>query len=292
MRTFSDDYAPLVSTTQKASDGHFSAVLPVRVRVTAVDASAGRSDAEEVIRWRLKPPPKEFTRLVAPPASLLTEFCRLRQPDVSAQRIADFANSWGPLGPRVAHRYFPESRPSVTRGLEHVGLWRSVAEATRAIAILAVALRRGEKGDADAWATIFASSRTAAPKWADLSVRARRQVLTELLEDWLDLGGVGVIADVDDVDPRVAVVGLGPLGGAVALLALGIGSRAGLGICSHPDCREPFIPRQRADPLKASFCSDHHRTGPTLLHKHRTRGLPKRLRNPDYERTGPTLLSK
>lgn len=266
-------------------------MLPVRVRVTAVEAVAGRSDAEEVIRWRLKPPPKEFTRLVAPPAALLTDFCRLRQAGVSAQRIADFANDWGPLGPRIAAHYFPERRRSNTRGVELVWLWRTVAEAIRAIAILAVALRRGEKGDADAWATIFASSRTAAPKWADLSVKARRQVLTELLEDWLDLGGVGVIADVDDVDPRVAVVGLGPLGGVVALLALGIGSRAGLGICSHPDCREPFIPRQRADPLKFSFCGDHHRTGPTLVWKHKKRGPPKRLRSPDG-RTGPTLLSK
>lgn len=158
-------------------------------------------------------------------------------------------------------------------GLEPVSVWRHFARHIKATLSIAGSLHRKEIGSAEDWATIFEENPdvTKPIPWWERSPEADKLALTDIVQEYLELGNVSPrFWWINDI-PTITLDGPGVLGTLAVQLAFAVSASAGLAVCGH--CGQPYFPERKPAIGRRNYCQEC-----------RDRGEPQRAASRDWQR--------
>lgn len=253
-------------------------------------------DGERKPRWR------------DPDKGLIWKFVDLADQNVSEDKIAAFARSWGLLsvcehGEPNFHPRYEESESSGTlvfchgpempllSGQEPVAAWRKIAERLGAVLLLAGDVAAGGLGDPEDWERVGVPTGSI-KSWRGL-VEPRRARLAALLNNQLLLANSRLELRWAEVTPEVRIGGHGLYASLVAQLLLEVSSPEGLLVCSDPNCRKIFRGTRRPEGQR-NFCKTCRRgaRGAWRAASKDYRALKRRAREMDLQGIHRAIIAK
>ncbi len=180
---------------------------------------------------------------------LLTEFAAL--PDASDERILRFARRWGVLS--ICEHGLPASHNPGRLGDHHGGCrplgwtesspwwdgwepldsWRHFAGQARGLINIAAQVHVEKPGSDADWAIVFRRGARKDAPWWHRTVIADRLMLTQVVNEWLELGRVVPYARWHEPAPQILLVAPGLFGALAGQLLLASVNTRGLAVCSR-----------------------------------------------------------